>query len=93
MFQNGLLNEAISLFKKYKNNKILLNTIGVKEFLPLIQGVADIENVKEEIKKNTRHYIKRQISWFKGEKDTKSLFIDTENIIDLAFKMAENFVE
>jgi tRNA dimethylallyltransferase len=51
MFQNGLLNEAISLFKKYKNNKILLNTIGVKEFLPLIQGVADIENVKEEIKK------------------------------------------
>lgn len=92
MFKNGLFDEAKYLFNKYGENNILLNTIGLKELYPVIKGMNEIDFATEEIKKNTRHYIKRQISWFKGEDSIKPLFIDTENIKEKAFKMLSNFV-
>lgn len=92
MYKNGLLDEAKYLFSKYGENNILLNTIGLKELYPVIKGMENIDFALEEIKKNTRHYIKRQISWFKGENGIIPLYIDTENVKGKAFETISKFV-
>ena len=48
---------AKRIFEKYGQNKILMNTIGIKELYDVVKNSADIKFAKEEIKKNTRHYI------------------------------------
>lgn len=92
MLESGLFDEAKYLFNKYGENNILMNTIGLKELYPVIKGMDELDFAIEEIKKNTRHYIKRQISWFKGENSITPIFIDTEYIEEKAFEMLSNFV-
>ncbi len=92
MFENGLIQEATKLFSKYGENNILMNTIGIKEVFPYINGTQELDVVEEEIKKNTRHYIKRQISWFKGESTIIPIHIDRENYKEQVMEMIENFV-
>ena len=41
--------------------------IGVKELFPYIDGQASLEETKDLIKKNTRNYIKRQMTWFRNQ--------------------------
>ncbi len=69
MLEQGLLNEAERLFNKYGENKILLNTIGYQELYPYLRGETDFETALENLKRNTRRYAKRQISWFSANKD------------------------
>ena len=69
MIENGLIEEVKHLFDKYGENNILLNTIGYQEFYPYLKGEIDINEAVEILKQNTRRYAKRQISWFKANKD------------------------
>lgn len=92
MLESGLFDEAKYLFNKYGENNILMNTIGLKELYPVIKGMDELDFAIEKIKKNTRHYIKRQISWFKGENSITPIFIDTEYIEEKAFEMLSKFV-
>lgn len=92
MLENGLLDEAKYLFKKYGENNILLNTIGLKELYPVINGEYELDIALEKIKKNTRHYIKRQISWFKGENSLIPLYIDVDDVTKKSFELLSNFV-
>ncbi len=78
MFEQGLINEAKSLFNKYGENKILMNTIGYQELYPYFKGETDLESASNLLKQNTRRYAKRQISWFNANKDIK--WFDTEKI-------------
>ena len=67
MISLGLENEAKSLFKyKHLNS---LQTVGYKEFFNYFEGKCSYKNTIEEIKKNTRRYAKRQITWNKKYKD------------------------
>ena len=77
MFQNGILDEA----KKYMHLKNFKNIIGYREiFLYLDGSIDNIELVKEEIRKNTRHYAKRQFTWFNNQmSDIKWFNTDYEN--------------
>lgn len=62
----GLVNEVKNLVKKYGENAYALrNTIGYKELLTYLRGEITLERAIEEIKKNSRHYARRQITWFK----------------------------
>ncbi len=67
MFKEGLLEENEGLLKKGKHEKI--NTIGYKEFRDFFKGEITLDQVKENIFLNTRKYAKRQITWFKRNKD------------------------
>ena len=69
MFKQGLLKEAENLFNKYGENKILTGTIGYQELLPYIKGESDFETASNLLKQNTSSYAKRQISWFKANKE------------------------
>lgn len=62
MLSEGLLDEVSSLFKHKDLNA--LQTVGYKEFFLYFEGKIDLNTAIEEIKKNTRRYAKRQLTWF-----------------------------
>ena len=63
MIQAGLEEEARSLIP-FKTNKAL-RTVGYKELFPYFEGECTLDEAVNEIKKNSRRYAKRQITWFK----------------------------
>lgn len=67
MVKEGLIDEA----KKYYKDRHLnsLNTVGYKELFEYFEGNITEEKAIELIKRNSRHYAKRQISWFSRDKD------------------------
>ena len=69
MLEPGFDEEERSLFNKYPDNKILLNTIGYQELYPYFNGEITLTNAAEKLKQNTRRYIKRQLSWFNANKE------------------------
>jgi tRNA dimethylallyltransferase len=63
MIENGLLKEAELLYP-FKNLNSL-QTVGYRELFEYFDGKYSLEKAVEEIKKNTRHYAKRQMTWFR----------------------------
>lgn len=64
MFNNGLLEEVESLKKHFNTSKALNTAIGYKEFIPYFNHEKTLNEVKDDIKKNSRHYAKRQYTFF-----------------------------
>ena len=78
MFEMGLEEEDRRLVEKYGRDCQAFKAIGVKELFPYFDGKISLEEAKADIKKNTRHYVKRQetffrhqfpINWIKTEED------------------------
>jgi tRNA dimethylallyltransferase len=67
MIKNGLEGEARSV--SHARHLNALNTVGYKEFFEYFDGKISYEKAVELIKRNSRHYAKRQITWFSGDKD------------------------
>lgn len=67
MMENGLLEEARRLLP-YKHLNAL-NTVGYKELFVFLEGKCSLEEAVEEIKKNTRRFAKRQLTWFRREEN------------------------
>lgn len=68
MMQEGLLDEVKTLLD-YKDLNAL-NTVGYKELFNYLNGTWDLEFATSEIKKNTRRFAKRQLTWFKKKEGT-----------------------
>lgn len=67
MLKDGLLQEARDLFPQKELNA--LNTVGYKELFEHFEGKTSLEEAVEEIKKNSRRFAKRQLTWFRKEED------------------------
>lgn len=67
MLSQGLLEEAHSLYPYRQRNA--LNTVGYKELFDYFDGKCTLEEAVEQIKLNTRHYAKRQMTWLRKDKD------------------------
>lgn len=67
MMAQGLLEEAKGLYHLKDRNA--LNTVGYKELFAFLDGESDLEKAVNEIKKNTRRYAKRQLTWYKKKDD------------------------
>lgn len=65
MIKNGLVKEVTNL-KQYKNVNAL-QTVGYKEIFEFLENKISLENAIEKIKRNTRRFAKRQITWFKKD--------------------------
>lgn len=65
MFEMGLEEEARRLYPFRKLNS--LNTVGYKELFEYFDGKCTLEEAKELIKRNSRHYAKKQMTWFKRD--------------------------
>lgn len=68
MLAQGLLEEVKPLINKQHLNA--LNTVGYKELFKYFKGECTLDFAIEEIKKNSRRYAKRQLTWFKRNKNT-----------------------
>lgn len=69
MMKEGLLAEAENLFPHKNLNA--LQTVGYRELFSYFEGEISLEFAIEEIKKNTRRFAKRQLTWFKRNENTK----------------------
>lgn len=67
MFENGLLNEVETLYKDYPKSRVLHSAIGYKETIDYLDKKISLEETKNLIKKNSRHYAKRQYTWFNNK--------------------------
>ncbi len=69
MVQNGLVEEITSLLKMgYHKDLVSMQGIGYKEIVSYINGEMSLADAIENIKQNTRHFAKRQLTWFRREK-------------------------
>lgn len=69
MMKNGLLNEVKLLHQFKKLNS--LQTVGYKELFDYLDNEIDLDFAIEEIKKNTRRYAKRQLTWYRKDEQIK----------------------
>ena len=67
MFARGLLEETLPLIERYGRDASAFKAIGVKELFPYIDGEITLEEAKRLIKLNTRHYVKRQLTWLRHQ--------------------------
>jgi tRNA dimethylallyltransferase len=72
MMSNGLLDEVQGLLEKgYSRGVNALNTVGYKEAFDFLEGkIPEVEMIRL-IKQNTRHFAKRQLTWFHADKRIK----------------------
>lgn len=79
MMKEGLLEEAENLYPLRHLNA--LNTVGYKELFRYLDGTWDLDLAVEKIKKNTRDYAKKQMTWFAHDNDIHWFSPDNEKEI------------
>jgi len=70
MLEEGLLEEVKNIIDKYKTFPTAMQGLGYKEVIEFLENKVTIEEMIEKIKKETRHYAKRQLTWFRKNKET-----------------------
>ncbi len=75
MMENGLENEVRKLIDMgYSPELVSMQGLGYKEFIPYFNGEISLEKAVDDIKKYTRHFAKRQLTWFRRQ--TEGIWID-----------------
>lgn len=93
MMNSGLLDEARQCL--YSDSGTSAQAIGHKELLPYFNGEIPLETAAENLKKETRRYAKRQITWFKRRKHAVHLFADElgmEKLAETAIDKSREFI-
>lgn len=67
MLEQGLLQEVEGLLKKYSPKLVSMQGIGYKEFVPYFNGECTLDRAVYTLKANTRHFAKRQLTWFRHQ--------------------------
>ena len=86
MFEQGLVAEVRRLLDMgYTRKLVSMQGLGYKEVAAYLEGELSLEEAKEIIKRDTRHFAKRQITWFKRESDVDWIdmekYADTEEVV------------
>lgn len=82
MMEQGLLEEVKGLLPYKKENA--LQTVGYRELFDYLEGASSLDEAVEKIKINTRHYAKRQMTWFR--KDPAVRWIDAGAFLEEPFQ-------
>ncbi|MDE7325361.1 MAG: tRNA (adenosine(37)-N6)-dimethylallyltransferase MiaA, partial [Lachnospiraceae bacterium] len=95
MMANGLLKE-VSILKEagVPRSAVSMQGLGYKELFAYLEGELTLSEATEQIKRNTRHFAKRQLTWFKREKqviwvDKADYDFDEEKILNVVLKTIE----
>jgi len=70
MIENGLIQEVKNLLNKYESFPTAMQGLGYKEVVEYLDGKLTKEEMIEKIKQETRRYAKRQLTWFRKNKQT-----------------------
>ncbi len=77
MINNGLIDEVKSLIAAgYNKNLVSMQALGYKEISKYLEGEVTIEKAVESIKKGSRNYAKRQLTWFRN--DSRVFWLNTD---------------
>lgn len=79
MIEKGLITEVKSIIEQYDEFPTAMQGLGYKEVVEYLQGNITKEEMIEKVKMETRRYAKRQITWFKKNKETK--WLEGENLV------------
>lgn len=98
MFQAGLAEEVAALKAKgIPAESTAMQALGYKEVLEYLEGRCSREEAVARIKLGSRHYAKRQLTWFRREKDSiwidKSLYENEEALFHATLQLCEAFME
>lgn len=78
MLQNGLIEEAKYFYSK-ERTKSIMTPIGYKELFDYFDNKCTLEEAIDKIKQNSRHYAKRQFTWFKNKMNIKWFNVNFDN--------------
>lgn len=94
MFDAGLIEEVKNLKKMgYNKNMTSMQGIGYKEVFDYLDGLCTFDELKDIIKQNTRHYAKRQLTWFRREDRIYWINVDYFNNMDEIIKNIKTYIE
>ncbi len=96
MISEGLVEETKQLIEKgvFERSLTAAQAIGYKELFPYIHGEDTLENCIDELKRASRRYAKRQLTWFSSKGYAQKIFVDEgremqqfENIVNISKKL------
>ncbi len=90
MIENGLVEEVRNIYNKYNEFPTAMQGLGYKEVVEYLQGKINKEEMIEKIKKESRHYAKRQLTWFR--KDKNFIWLNSENGIEKNIEIIKNAI-
>ncbi len=76
MLERGLADEAGNLYLESGKMKTASNAIGYKELIPYFENVQSFDECVDKIKQETRHYAKRQLTWFRKNQKINWFLLD-----------------
>ncbi len=76
MLERGLVDEARNLYLESGKMKTASNAIGYKELIPYFENVQSLDECVDKIKQETRHYAKRQLTWFRKNQKINWFLLD-----------------
>lgn len=88
MLEEGLVKEVETLFRRgYTRDMVSMQGLGYKEILSYLDGTYSLDEAVYILKRDTRHFAKRQITWFKREQDViwvnkNEFHYDDDKILD-----------
>lgn len=88
MLENSLLEEAKTTLS-LKNGVGAAQAIGHKELHKYLKGEVTLEEAVETLKRETRRYAKRQLTWFRRREDINWVFADTEDVLKKASEIID----
>ena len=96
MMEEGVLKEAQLLFE-HGGVSTAAQAIGYKEFYPYLRGEETLEEAVLKLKADTRHYAKRQLTWFRRNEEINWFYNDCfeskEALYQAAFDKIGGFLE
>ncbi len=93
MLENGLVSEVKRLLDMgYSENLVSMKGLGYKELIPYIKGEVSLDEAISILKRDTRHFAKRQLTWFRNQSNSYSKWINVDEftnnciIVDIIIK-------
>ena len=91
MIQKGLVNEALAAYKTDRGTAA--QAIGHKELFKYFSGEMPLEAAVDHLKTQTRHYAKRQLTWFRKNENINWIYMDEDdNPVNTALKIINDFL-
>ncbi|HEU24432.1 MAG: tRNA (adenosine(37)-N6)-dimethylallyltransferase MiaA [Mesoaciditoga sp.] len=90
MFESGLVDEVKNIINMgYSKNLKPMRSIGYKEVVQYLEGKIDLKECIEMVKLSTRHYAKRQLTWFRKYKDAIWINLDEQSSLEKVIQFIE----
>lgn len=93
MKRMGLLEEVENINKEKNVSKTASGAIGYKEMLEYVNSNCSIEEAFENIKRNSRRYAKRQLTWFKRDESINWIYVDEYQDFSQIFEKAKEIIK